>query len=230
MFFFQLIALFISVCVADTVTSWSPEQLSSASSRALQSDATLIYNVLMDLNTQYTSYLKYMDSNGMHFPAEINQYMVKIQTINDESSLMAAIKTMSFPFSEFQTMMTVFPWYSSIMSNAVVTTFYEPSDFLMEAFATTSASAVETASESFIATASSVSSTSSVHYTTSSSFSSSTSFGTSSSKSSSASSSSSSNVSSSKSTTAFTSATSSTNGVSSLYIPVALVTLLMAFV
>ncbi|CEP21590.1 unnamed protein product [Cyberlindnera jadinii] len=121
----------VELCNAQTTTSWSPEELSSATSRALASDASFIYDVMLDINHRYTTYLQYMDSNKMQFPDDIVQYMVGLQTISKESSLFEAVNTMSFPFDDFKTMITAFPWYSSLMSAADLSTFLVPSDFLV---------------------------------------------------------------------------------------------------
>ncbi|ONH66382.1 hypothetical protein BON22_3677 [Cyberlindnera fabianii] len=127
---FLAVSTLVTMGLSQTTTSFDAAAYSSASAAALAADGKFIFDVLVDLNSRYTQYITYMDNNGMAFPEGVANYINRILTISSEGSLLAFIQTRSFPFSEFQTLMPAFPWYSSLLSEAGVTTFYVPEDFL----------------------------------------------------------------------------------------------------
>lgn len=121
---------FASLVASQTTTSFGPEQLSSASSAALEADYSVILNFVEDFGLKYTSYVNFMAANKMALPTPVGNYFVAIQSFNHESELTEYIKTQSFPFSDIATMITKFDWYSDILSSAGASTFYQPEYFL----------------------------------------------------------------------------------------------------
>lgn len=198
-------------------TSYDKSQLSSASSRALQADASILYGFLEDFNSRYTDYIEFMSENSMTYPANLQNYIYQLQTISQDSSLYAALETKSFPFSDFITMFTKFDWASSIITAQGGSTFYAPEYFL------TADAKEASVSSGSSATASSTSGSASSTFSWTSGVTSSI---TSVSSSESSSSTTSSEASSSSSTNS--NSESSTNGVDSLYIPIFSLPVLLA--
>lgn len=122
-------ALSLAQSTITSSASYSPDQLSSASSRALHSDASFVLAFLGDFISRST-YLNFMRENSMTYPADLQNYVVRLQSITDDQSLIAALETRSFPFNDFVTMFTKFDWASSFMSEQGVSSFYVPQDFL----------------------------------------------------------------------------------------------------
>ncbi|ODQ61041.1 hypothetical protein WICANDRAFT_90292 [Wickerhamomyces anomalus NRRL Y-366-8] len=145
----------------------------------------------------------------MTYPVDLQNYVVRLQSITDDQSLIAALETRSFPFNDFVTMFTKFDWASSFMSEQGVSSFYVPQDFLTANGA--DASVTQSGSQSSGSPSSSGSFASSTGSSSSGSSGSITS----------AASSSRSGSSSATSSQSSSSARSSTsNGVDSLYIPI----------
>lgn len=203
-------ALSLAQSTITSSASYSPDQLSSASSRALHSDASFVLAFLGDFISRST-YLNFMRENSMTYPADLQNYVVRLQSITDDQSLIAALETRSFPFNDFVTMFTKFDWASSFMSEQGVSSFYVPQDFLTANGA--DASVTQSGSQS----SGSPSSSGSFASSTGSSSSGSSGSITSAASSSRSGSSSASATSSQSSSSARSSAS---NGVDSLYIPI----------
>lgn len=188
----------VSISFAQTTTSYDKSQLSSASSRALESGVSILYGFLEDFNNRYETYIKFMEENSMTYPAILQNYIYQLQTISQDSSLYQALKTKSFPFSDFITMFTKFDWASSIITAQGGSTFYDPEYFLTvdKEVSASSVSSTSSGLSSFSWSSGVTSSISSVSSETTSS---------------------STTESSSQSSTT---TGSSTNGVDSLYIPI----------
>ena len=208
-------ALSLAQSTITSSASYSPDQLSSASSRALHSDASFVLAFLGDFISRST-YLNFMRENSMTYPADLQNYVVRLQSITDDQSLIAALETRSFPFNDFVTMFTKFDWASSFMSEQGVSSFYVPQDFLTANGA--DASVTQSGSQSSGSPSSSGSFASSTGSSSSGSSGSITSAASSSRSGSSRSGSSSASATSSQSSSSTRS--SASNGVDSLYIPI----------
>lgn len=205
------ISLAASASHITSAVSYSPDELSSASSRALKSDATFIFEFLGDFVSHTLTYLDYMQENSMTFPGDLQNYIFRLQSITNDQSIIAALETRSFPFEDFITMYTKFDWASSFMSANGVSTIYKPEDFLTVSGEASSTSSSATSADSYSGSDSGskgIASSTDDSKSASSTSAASSSDGSKSSTSSSESSSSTSTVS------------DSSNGVGSLYIPI----------
>jgi len=140
------ISLAASASHITSAVSYSPDELSSASSRALKSDATFIFEFLGDFVSHTLTYLDYMQENSMTFPGDLQNYIFRLQSITNDQSIIAALETRSFPFEDFITMYTKFDWASSFMSANGVSTIYKPEDFLTVSGEASSTSSSDTSS------------------------------------------------------------------------------------
>lgn len=112
-------------------SSQSASGADEAAARTAAAQANLaFYTVcLADINTNLGSYNSYMEENNMQLPQTIADYYFHIAALPSTADLQADIAR-SFPFTQFQTFITNFPWYESLMQKASITTVYLPQDFL----------------------------------------------------------------------------------------------------
>lgn len=125
----SILAVTVANAVTTTTISVDPTVISSAQSAAAAADAPIFIEFLSDFATNMNSYTSYMNSNKMTLPQDVANYYFHISDISETSKLQQDLAT-SFPFSNFKTFITAFPWYESILSRASASTFYVPQDFI----------------------------------------------------------------------------------------------------
>lgn len=108
------------------------EQLQSARGEAAAADLPFFIEFLDDFNLNMQSYTSYMNEAKMTLPQNVANYYYHLKDISETSELLIDLAT-SFPFTEFQTFITAFPWYSSILLQVSASTFYVPDDFITSA-------------------------------------------------------------------------------------------------
>ncbi|KAL3232646.1 hypothetical protein RNJ44_04562 [Nakaseomyces bracarensis] len=88
-------------------------------------------------------YTSYMIQNHLTFPQDVADYYNHLAFLPSTADLESDI-IRYFPFTPFQTFVTAFPWYTSILSKAGKPRMYLPEDFITQAEAeqTTSISTV----------------------------------------------------------------------------------------
>ncbi|KAH3679340.1 hypothetical protein WICMUC_001080 [Wickerhamomyces mucosus] len=127
--FFKSSTLSILILIASTViastTSYSPDELSSASSAAIAADITFIADFLENVSENFQTYLAYMEANNLQFPNGLYNYFAEINYASNQANF---IETASFPFSEFKTFAPKFSEYSTLVVKDG--TFRYPEDFL----------------------------------------------------------------------------------------------------
>ncbi|CCD24993.1 Afb1p NDAI_0E01770 [Naumovozyma dairenensis CBS 421] len=134
----------------NTVTSFASQtitnsaQMVSARSEAANVDMPFFMAFLDDFGSQLPQYTSYMAQNHFTLPQAIADYYYHIAFLPDTADLQADIAN-TFPFNQFQTFITAFPWYSSLLSHASVSTIYLPEDFI-ENTAINNASIIQTSS------------------------------------------------------------------------------------
>ena len=109
----------------------SPGQLSSAKQEAAAADLQFFIEFLDDFNVNLVSYTSYMNEAKMTLPQDVANYYYHLKSVTETTQLLDDLAT-SFPFTEFKTFITAFPWYSSILSEASATDFYVPDDFITQ--------------------------------------------------------------------------------------------------
>ncbi|EDO16965.1 hypothetical protein Kpol_1041p23 [Vanderwaltozyma polyspora DSM 70294] len=111
---------------ANTVTDLSIR------SQAAAEDVGFVYAFINDFNTRMADYTSYMQDNDMQLPQGLANYYYHLATEPEDLNLQSDIAA-TFPFTEFNTFITKFPWYSTLLSEGSVTTFYLPELFLTAA-------------------------------------------------------------------------------------------------
>ncbi|KAG7881228.1 hypothetical protein KL938_003358 [Ogataea parapolymorpha] len=114
-----------------------------------------------------------MNSAGIPFPGSLVQFYMNVEQASTNQAAVTSMLVSDFPMSEFKTYISVFPWYSSLLSAGGDSTIYLTQDVvsktvavyeesnrfdLMVVSATTSASATSAASSSAASSKSSLSS------------------------------------------------------------------------
>lgn len=84
---------------------------------------------LNDFDVNLSKYTSYMMQNHITLPQAVADYYYHLAPLATDIDLQSDI-AQTFPFTEFQTFVTVFPWYSSLLSDADATTLLLPDDFV----------------------------------------------------------------------------------------------------
>ncbi|CCH59692.1 hypothetical protein TBLA_0B08760 [Henningerozyma blattae CBS 6284] len=110
-----------------------------ARSKAADVDYSLFLEFLNDFNTRFQVYTSYMGQENIKLPQKLADYYNHLAGIPSSIDLKSdIIKT--FPFDEFNTFITAFPWYESMLSSVSLTAVKVPADFLTSNEAITSSS------------------------------------------------------------------------------------------
>ncbi|CAI4046143.1 hypothetical protein N7582_003739 [Saccharomyces uvarum] len=158
-----LTSLLVSYCFgANTITS-SADENTLARSAAADADMAFFMAFLDDFETAFPQYTSYMMQNHLTLPQAVADYYYHIADLASTANLESDI-AQSFPFTQFETFITAFPWYTSLLEKASATTIYLPQHFLTDDTQPSETSSVyssQTASTSIAkSTASSTASTS----------------------------------------------------------------------
>ena len=97
-------------------------------SMAAEQDFSFFSAFLSDFGGNYQSYTSYMAENNMRLPQGVMDYYNHLAQLPSTANLEEDIAS-SFPFTEFQTFVTEFPWYSSLLEEAGATTIFLPAYF-----------------------------------------------------------------------------------------------------
>ncbi|QLQ78077.1 hypothetical protein HG537_0A03240 [Torulaspora globosa] len=122
----------------------TPTASEAARASAAQANLPFYTVCLADINTNMPAYSSYMVDNNMQLPQAVANYYFHAVTLASTADLEADIAS-SFPFTEFQTFITQFPWYNSLKQKASVSTVYLPQDFMTSSTATSDQEATVTA-------------------------------------------------------------------------------------
>ncbi|SMN18821.1 similar to Saccharomyces cerevisiae YLR040C Putative protein of unknown function [Maudiozyma saulgeensis] len=98
-------------------------------SMAEEKDFKFFIAFLNDFDTNYPSYTSYMIENKLKLPQQVADYYNHLAKLPSTIDLELDIIN-SFPYTEFQTFVTNFPWYSSLLKQGDITTMYLPRDFI----------------------------------------------------------------------------------------------------
>lgn len=97
-------------------------------SAAIVDQESFIQAVLLDAATNYDEYTSIMLSKSIQFPPALMQFLVELDTYQ-LSEFPTSVYTSDFPFTDFQTFITNFPWIEGYMSQYSMSTFKVPSDY-----------------------------------------------------------------------------------------------------
>lgn len=138
---FGLVLTLLATCASAKHTYDDPVQRSIAA----QEDLAVLAVFMEDFKTNHDSYTSYLESNKLLLPETILQYYNHVTKLGSTVNIEEDIAS-SFPFTQFQTFMTLIPWYTSILKEAGATTFYVPDDFNSDTGAMAAAPLAATAS------------------------------------------------------------------------------------
>lgn len=102
----------------------SSEILSDANKIAAEADMNAIIEFIFDFEQNQSKYKTFMSRNSIKFPQEFINYYANIETLG-QSEFMTQLST-NFPFTEFKSFATEFPWFSEFLFSASITEFYLP--------------------------------------------------------------------------------------------------------
>ena len=120
---------FTFTCLESLVTAKAQGKSLSLRSEAAKYDMPFFTAFLDDFDTNLEKYTSYMMKNHITLPQAIADYYYHLAPITTDIDLESDI-AQTFPFTEFHTFVTIFPWYSSLLKDADLTTLYLPDDFL----------------------------------------------------------------------------------------------------
>ncbi|CAL9736814.1 A-factor barrier protein 1 [Monosporozyma servazzii] len=92
---------------------------------AAEADMPFFEAFLNDFDVNLAQYTSYMMQNHITLPQAIADYYYHLAPMATDIDLQSDI-AQTFPFTEFQTFVTAFPWYSSLLSDSGVSTIYLP--------------------------------------------------------------------------------------------------------
>lgn len=115
---------------AKTITSTSDDD-TFARSAAADADMAFFMEFLNDFDTAFPQYTSYMMQNHLTLPQAVADYYYHMVDLTSTADLQSDI-AQSFPFTQFQTFITGFPWYTSLLNKASATTIYLPQHFITD--------------------------------------------------------------------------------------------------
>lgn len=106
------------------------DDTNDASLRSMAADADLNFFLafISNFEQDLTQYKTFMAKNHITLPQAVANYYYRLITLPQTADLEADIAS-TFPFTDFKTFITAFPWYSSLLSDASASTIYLPEDF-----------------------------------------------------------------------------------------------------
>ncbi|CDO91789.1 unnamed protein product [Kluyveromyces dobzhanskii CBS 2104] len=114
-----------------TADDSSSALVSVAKQEAASADLQFFVEFLDDFNVNLASYTSFMNEAKMTLPQDVANYYYHLKDVSETTQLLEDLAT-SFPFTQFKTFITAFPWYSSLLSEASATNFYVPDDFITQ--------------------------------------------------------------------------------------------------
>ncbi|CAI4034977.1 hypothetical protein SMKI_12G1140 [Saccharomyces mikatae IFO 1815] len=115
---------------ANTITASSSDD-TFARSAAAAADMAFFVEFLGDFNTAFPQYTSYMMQNHLTLPQAVADYYYHMADLASTVDLQSDI-AQSFPFTQFQTFITAFPWYTSLLDKASAATIYLPQHFITD--------------------------------------------------------------------------------------------------
>ncbi|KAL2709982.1 Afb1 [Kluyveromyces marxianus] len=128
-YFLHLLLCFGNFLFCLAADSASSQALNQAKQEAASADINFFIGFISDFNANQKSYTSYMKEAQMTMPQDIADYYFHLQQVTESTQLLEDIAT-SFPFSDFKTFITAVPWYTQLLSQASITQFYVPDDFM----------------------------------------------------------------------------------------------------
>ncbi|CCK68258.1 Afb1p KNAG_0A05960 [Huiozyma naganishii CBS 8797] len=125
----HVIALLLACRCIITVGAVESVPALSARSMAADVDMPFFTAFLNDFGSNFQVYTSYMVQNDITLPQAVVNYYYHLAPMTTDIDLKSDIIS-QFPFTEFQVFITKFPWYSSLLSEASLSTIYLPQHFI----------------------------------------------------------------------------------------------------
>ncbi|KOG97754.1 Afb1p DI49_3569 [Saccharomyces eubayanus] len=125
------LGLLVSRCSGAQAITSSADENTLARSAAADADMPFFLAFLEDFETAFPQYTSYMMQNHLTLPQAVADYYYHIADLASTANLESDI-AQSFPFTQFKTFITAFPWYTSLLEKASATTIYPPQHFLTD--------------------------------------------------------------------------------------------------
>lgn len=119
--------IFVSIAHCAEVVTTTLNSLEERSVAVLDQES-FIRTVMLDAATDIGRYSSVMYSENIEIPQKLLQFIVQINKY-DVSAFPTSIFIQSFPFEDFGTFITHFPWMTSYMSACSITQFKVPSEY-----------------------------------------------------------------------------------------------------
>lgn len=111
----------------------SPSITAHAREIAASKDYSFFLGFINDFNTRYEDYVSYMRKEKINLPQKLANYYNRLAAFKSSINLQDDIAS-TFPFEEFNTFITNFPWYSSLLDESGVTTIIMPEQVITMTF------------------------------------------------------------------------------------------------
>lgn len=111
-----------------TVKSETTDDVDTLRYAAAEADMPFFTAFLDDFDVNLPKYTSYMMQNHITLPQAVADYYYHLAPLATDIDLQSDIAK-TFPFTEFQTFISAFPWYSSLLSQVGASTLFVPADF-----------------------------------------------------------------------------------------------------
>lgn len=127
----RLIAIFLTLSMCNALTE-SSMTASSAQLAAASANMGFYSIFFFDYNYNQPQYSSYMSQHSMTLPQDVKNYFFHLQALPGTADLAEDVAE-NFPFTTFNTFISAFPWYSTLLSDASMSTLYLPQYFVTDA-------------------------------------------------------------------------------------------------
>ncbi|KAH3659836.1 uncharacterized protein OGAPODRAFT_77997 [Ogataea polymorpha] len=127
------LSFFLRISLSATITT----TVASADARKLvfSANAGVLQVFLNDFASRFDDYTSYMNSAKIPFPGSLVQFYMNVEQASTDQAAVTSMLVNDFPMSEFKTYISVFPWYSSLLSAGGDSTIYLTEDLVSKTVA-----------------------------------------------------------------------------------------------
>lgn len=116
----------LNIVFANTITTTLNSY--DQKSVAIVEQASFIQEVLLDAVLTNARYTSVMVSKGIDIPPQLVQFILELNQ-DDKTAFPTSLYIKDFPFTQFQTFITHFPWITTFLMENGLTQFKVPSDY-----------------------------------------------------------------------------------------------------
>ncbi|KAG7817828.1 hypothetical protein KL928_003727 [Ogataea angusta] len=127
------LSFFLRICLSATITTTVAS--ADAQNLVFSANAGVLQVFLNDFASRFDDYTSYMNSAGIPFPGSLVQFYMNVEQASTNQAAVTSMLVSDFPMSEFKTYISVFPWYSSLLSAGGESTIYVTEDVVSKTVA-----------------------------------------------------------------------------------------------